>query len=156
MGLKSNRKEESPMRRKNARIYQLSHTTYCCQYHLVWGTKYRQKLFEKEYNKQVLKKILASICKWKGIEIHAWHVGEEHVHMNVTIPPKYSVSYAVNILKGKSSGWIKKKSKKFPMDSIWSRGYFVSTLGLNEEGVKRYIENHGNRFKDLQLELDLS
>jgi len=139
--------------RNNARLYQLNHSTYICSYHIVWRTKRREKYFESEYSKEELKRILRSISKWKKFVIHSWHVGEEHVHLYMTIPPKYSVSYAVNILKGKSSSWMKKKTSKLPEGSIWNRGYFVSTIGINEHAVKMYIEGHGYRAKDIQLEL---
>ncbi len=136
------------------RIYQLSHTTYICQYHLVWATKYRIGYLKSEWVKEEMKRILKLIAKWKKVPIHSWHIGEDHVHLYVTIPPKYSVSYTVEILKGKSSSWIKKKTKKIPKGSMWGRGYFVSTIGLNEIAVKRYIESHGERVKDIQLTLE--
>ena len=125
----------------NRRIYQLSHCTYVCDYHLVWTPKYRGKVLADIYIKQELKRIFKQIAKWKGFIIQAWHVGDEHIHLMITIPPKYSVSYAVSIIKGKSSAWIKKKTKKFPQGTLWNRGYFVSIVGLNEIAVKRYVQN---------------
>ena len=142
------------MNRNNGRLYQLNHCTYMCNYHIVWVTAYRRKYFEKEWNKRELRNMVRSICRWKGFEIRAWHVGDEHVHLYISIPPKYSVSYAVNILKGKSSSWIKKKTKRIE-GSVWQRGYFVSTLGINEIVVKKYIESHGKREKDIQISMDL-
>lgn len=82
-------------------------------------------------------------------------MGPEHVHLYISIPPKYSVSYAVNILKGKSSSWIKKKTNKLPKGSIWNRGYFVTTLGLSEYAVRKYVESHGKRLKDVVIGMDL-
>jgi len=93
------------------------------------------------YIKEELKRIFKMVATWKGMVIRQWHVGDEHVHLYVEIPPKYSVAYAVCILKGKSSTWLKKKTKKIAKGSFWSRGYFVSTLGVNEWQVKKYIEN---------------
>ena len=101
------------------------------------------------YIKAELKKIFKQICQWKGFGIVAWHVGDEHIHLYVIIPPKYSVAYAVNVLKGKSSGWIKKKSKKIPPGSFWARGYFVSTIGINENTVRQYIQNQQKYKVDL-------
>ena len=66
----------------------------------------------------------------------AWHIGDEHIHLYVGIPPKYSISYALAILKAKSSAWLKKKTKKFPPGALWARGYFVSTVGIDEMIVK--------------------
>ena len=125
----------------NGRLYQLSHCTYICKYHIVWTTKYRGKVLADDFIKQEMKRIFNMIAKWKNYRIHAWHVGDEHIHLYITISPKYSVAYATAILKGKSSAWIKKKTNKFPKGSLWTRGYFVSTIGLNEFAVKRYIEN---------------
>lgn len=125
----------------NQRLYQLNHCTYVCQYHLVWTPRYRGKTMANNFIKQEFKRIFKMICTWKGFVIHSWHIGDEHVHLYVTIPPKYSVSYAMSIIKGKSSAWIKKKTKKIPKGSFWARGYFVSTIGINEFAIRRYIEH---------------
>lgn len=125
----------------NRRLYQLTHTTWVCDYHVVWCPKYRGKVMSDTYIKQELKRILKAICKWKGFYIHAWHVGDEHIHLYISISPKYSVSYAAALLKGKSSAWIKKKIKKIPQGTFWARGYFVSTIGLNEHQIKNYIRH---------------
>ena len=138
----------------NGRIYQLSHCTYICKYHVVWTVKYRGKVLADRYIKQELKRILKLIAKWKGFPIHAWHVGDEHIHLYITIPPKFSISYALAILKGKSSAWIKKQVKKFPQGTLWSTGYFVSTVGLNEAVIQRYVENqHHHQIELVQEKL---
>jgi putative transposase len=93
------------------------------------------------YIKAELQRIFKQIAKWKSFKIHAWHIGDDHIHLYFSIPPKYSVSYIVGILKGKSSAWIKKKTKKIPQGSLWCTGYYITTTGLNEIAVKRYIEN---------------
>ena len=134
----------------NGRIYQLSHCTYIAKYHLVWTVKYRGRVLSDKYIKLELKRILKLICKWKGFPIHAWHIGDEHIHIYLTIPPKFSISYAVSILKGKSSAWIKKKTTKFPKGTLWSVGYFVSTVGLNELVIKRYVENQQHHQVELK------
>jgi len=92
------------------------------------------------------------IAKWKGFRIYSWHVGDEHIHLHFTIPPKYSVAYAVAIIKGKSSSWIKKKTKKFPLGTLWCRGYFISTIGINEFAIRAYIENQ-KRYQKEQIKL---
>ena len=129
------------------KIYQLSHCTYVCKYHIVWTPKYRGKVLADRYIKQELKREIKMICKWKGFIIHAWHIGDEHIHLYITIPPKYSVSYAMSIIKGKA--WMKKHTKKFPAGSLWNRGYFASTVGLNEYAVKKYVENQHHHQVDL-------
>jgi putative transposase len=125
----------------NGRLYHLDHCTYLCQYHLVWTCRYREPVLADKYIKQELKRIFKLIAKWKGLRIIAWHVGDEHIHLYLIIPPKYSVAYCVNILKAKSSTWLKKKTKKIPKGSFWARGYFISTLGINEMTVRKYIEH---------------
>jgi putative transposase len=93
------------------------------------------------YIKQEIKRIFKQVAHWKGLTIKAWHIGDEHIHLYLDIPPKYSVAYAICILKGKSSTWLKRRTNKFPPGTLWQRGYYVSTLGINEVAVKRYIEN---------------
>lgn len=133
----------------NRRLYQLSHCTYVCQYHLVWTPKYRGKVLEDKYIKAQLRRIIKMIYRWKGIPIHAWHIGDEHIHLFITVPPKYSISYAVAIIKGKSSSWLKKQTKKFPKGTLWNRGYFISTVGVNELVVKQYVENQKHHQTEL-------
>lgn len=89
------------------------------------------------------------IAKWKGLAIFGWHIGDEHIHLYVSVPPKYSVSYCMETLKGKTSTWLKKKTKKFPKGPLWCRGYFVSTIGVTEAAVRKYIENQWKHQTDL-------
>ncbi|MEY4744357.1 MAG: hypothetical protein RL272_302 [Candidatus Parcubacteria bacterium] len=139
----------------NARLYQTqSHCTYTCQYHLVWTPKYRGKVLSDRYIKQELKRIFKMVCQWKGFTIHAWHVGDDHIHLFVSIPPKYSVAYALAVIKGKSSAWLRKKTNKFPQGALWERGYFVSTVGVNEQAVRQYVNNqhlHHSEMKQLSI-----
>ncbi len=126
----------------NGRLYQIqAHCTYTCQYHFVWTPKYRGKVLADRYIKAELKRLFNMICRWKGFAMHSWHVGDEHIHLVMSIPPKYSVAYAMAIMKGKSSSWIKKKTNKFPKGTLWERGYFVSTVGVDEVAVRRYVED---------------
>ena len=125
----------------NARLYQLDHCTYRCGFHLVWIPKYRGKAMADRYIKAELSRIFKQICLWKKLQFYAQHIGDEHIHLYIGIPPKYSIAYVVQILKGKSSSWLKKKVKKIPLGSFWARGYYVSTVGLDEIAIKRYVEN---------------
>ena len=133
----------------NGRLYQLRHCTYVCQYHLVWITKYRGRVMSDKYIKQQLRNIFKSVAKWKGFKIIAWNIGDEHIHLYVIIPPKYSVAYAIQIFKGKSSAWLKKSIKKIPKGSFWCRGYYVSTIGINEVQIKNYINNQHHHQIDM-------
>ena len=134
----------------NRLLYQLSHTTWVCDYHIVWCPKYRGKVLADRYIKQELRRIFKLIARWKKWQIQAWHIGDEHIHLYLTISPKYSVAYAIQILKGKSSTWIKKKTKKFPLGTLWARGYFVSTIGVNEVQIKKYILNQSHHQVELE------
>jgi putative transposase len=94
--------------------------------------------------------IIPSITQRKGPYIHTRHIGDDHIHLHVSIPPKYSVACTTQMLKGKTSGWIKKKTKKLPKGSLWVRGYFVSITSLNEHQVKNDIANQHHDRKDIQ------
>ncbi len=131
-------------------LYQLNHCTYSCQYHLVWTPRYRGKVMADKYIKAEFKRIFKWICRWKNFQIYAWHIGDEHIHLYISIPPKFSVAYAVSVIKGKSSAWIKKKTKAIPPGSFWARGYFVSTIGINEHAIKKYIQNQQHHQLELQ------
>jgi len=102
------------------------------------------------YIKAELKRMFKQIAEWKGLKIYAWHIGDEHIHLHINIPPKYSIAYIIQILKGKTSGWIKKKTKRFPKGVFWARGYFVSTVGVDEIAVRRYVENQSHHQVDIQ------
>ncbi len=131
------------------RLYQQTHATWVCDYHIVWCPKYRQPVLKDAYIKQELKRMFKYIAKWKELSIHAWHIGDEHIHLSISIPPKYSAAYIVQVLKGKTSMWVKKKVKKIPPGTFWARGYFVSTLGLKKEQVLAYINNQRHHQIDM-------
>lgn len=135
---------------RTSQLYQLEHCTYHCNYHIVWTPRYRGAILADRYIKQELKRMFKQIAIWKGFKIFAWHVGDEHIHLHLCIPPKYSIAYVIQVLKAKSSGWIKKKTKKFPKVVLWGRGYYVSTLGLDEATVKRYITDQSHHQVELR------
>ena len=123
----------------------LNHITYKLQYHIVWGTKYRYKWL-KDYVKIELIGSLYQTCKkYPTLFIHTVNTDEDHVHIQIEIPPNIEIADAVQKLKGASSYVIRKKFKfigemYLEKDGIWSVGYFVSSIGLNEEQVRKYIE----------------
>lgn len=131
-------------------LYQLEHSTYHCSYHIVWTPRYRGKVMADRYIKAELKRMFKQIAEWKGLKIYAWHIGDEHIHLHINIPPKYSIAYIIQIMKGKTSGWLKKKTKRFPKGVFWARGYFVSTVGVDEVAVRRYVENQSHHQVDIQ------
>ena len=119
-----------------------SHATYDCRYHLVWVTKYRFRVIDKEVE-IALKWAIKDICDWKDIEILEGAVKEEHVHLYLNIPPKHSISEVMQWLKGKSAERLLKKFPKLEKQywgrHLWARGYFVSTVGISDEIIKQYI-----------------
>ena len=123
----------------------LNHSTYKLQYHIVWGTKYRRKWL-KEYVKAELKASLYETCKrYPTLFIQAVNTDEDHVHIQMEIPPSIAIADAVQKLKGISSMALRKefafiRKMYLEKDGIWSVGYFVSSIGLNEGQIKRYID----------------
>ena len=120
----------------------LAHTKWLCKYHIVFTPKYRRKIIYNQY-KTDLAKILHDLCAYKGVEIIEGHLMPDHVHMLVSIPPKYSVSQFMGYLKGKSALMIYDKhpelGNKFERE-FWARGYYVSTIGnVDEETIRKYI-----------------
>lgn len=143
------------MAARTALLYQLDHCIYHCSYHIVWTPRYRGKVLADRYIKHELMRMFKQIANWKDLRIYAWHIGDEHIHLHISIPPKYSIAYVIQILKSKTSGWLKKKTKKFPKGVLWARGYFVSSVGIDEEAVRRYVLNQSHHQVDLeQLQLN--
>ena len=121
----------------------LSHTKWMCKYHIVFTPKYRRKIIYNQYKKSV-GEILRSLCKYKGVDLLEGHLKVDHVHMLVSIPPKLSVSSFMGYLKGKSALMLFDRHAnlkyKFGNRHFWSEGYYVSTVGLNETTIRKYIQ----------------
>jgi len=126
-------------------IKTLTHCFYDCKYHIVWTPRYRGKILKNEYIKQELERIIKLICKWKNFELMELNIQDDHIHMCLIFSPKYSISYVMSIMKGKTSAWIKKTNKKVKSlsdkGSLWARGYFVSTIGIDEYIIRRYVKH---------------
>lgn len=120
----------------------LAHTKWLCKYHIVFTPKYRRKIIYHKLRTD-LQLIIKDLCKWKGIKIIEGHMMSDHVHLLLSIPPKYSISSIMGYLKGKSAMMIFDKHAnlkyKFGRRNFWSTGYYVSTVGLNEATIKKYI-----------------
>jgi len=125
-------------------IKSLAHTRWDCKYHIVFMPKYRRKVIYGKTKSQI-GKILRELCAYKGIEIIEATACIDHIHMCVSIPPKYAVSKVMGYLKGKSTIRLFQENAEVRANSrskqFWARGYFVSTVGLNEETIKNYIKN---------------
>ncbi|MNW45351.1 Transposase IS200 like protein [compost metagenome] len=115
----------------------MSHTKWMCKYHIVFSPKYRRKAIYNQY-KESIRDILKQLCNYKGVEILEGHL------MLVSIPPKMSVSSFMGYLKGKSALMIFDKHAnlkyKYGNRHFWAEGYYVSTVGLNEATIRKYIQ----------------
>ena len=122
----------------------LSHSKWLCKYHIIFTPKYRRKIIYNKYRESI-RDILKSLCSYKGIEILEGHLMPDHVHLLLSIPPKYSVSSIMGYLKGKSSLMIFERHAnlkyQFGNRHFWSIGYYVSTVGLNEATIRKYIQD---------------
>jgi len=122
----------------------LNHSTWECKYHVVFTPKYRKKSLFGVIRKQ-LKDVLHRLALQKECKIEEGYLMPDHVHMLISIPPKHSVSHVIGFLKGKSSIWIAQnianKQKNFVGQKFWARGYFVNTVGADEEIVRKYVQN---------------
>ena len=136
------RKEEGDFMAKKE--YALAHTKWMCKYHIVFTPKYRRKIIYYQY-KSDIRDIIKQLCAFKGVEIIEGHLMPDHVHILVSIPPKISVSSFMGYLKGKSALMIFDKHAnlkyKFGNRHFWAEGYYVSTVGLNEATIKKYIQD---------------
>ena len=121
----------------------ISHTKWKCQYHIVFIPKYRKKVLYGKIRDDV-REIISTLCKYRNVEIIAGAVCIDHIHLSVAIPPKLSISEFMGYLKGKSALMIFDKHAnlkyKFGNRHFWAEGYYVSTVGLNEATIKKYIQ----------------
>ena len=133
------------MKQHKRTIRTLSHCFYDLKYHLVWTPKYRGKVLTTGKVRDELRRSIEMICKWKQFEILELNIQDDHIHMCLLASPRYSVSYIMQIIKGKSSAWLKKKIKRtkgiYEERSLWARGYFVSSIGLDEHLIRRYVKH---------------
>ena len=129
---------------KEKDINSLNHTSWRCQYHVVFAPKYRRLAIYREI-KVDIGKILRQLCQQKEVEIIEAELCPDHIHMLISIPPKYSVSQIMGYLKGKSSLMIFDRHAnlkyKYGNRHFWARGYFVDTVGRNKKQVAEYIKN---------------
>ena len=134
-------------------LRKLAHAVWQCKYHIIWCPKYRFKIM-KGALRQSVDEILRQLCEWKKLELLEMNVQADHVHMVVSIPPKFSVSEVVGFLKGKCAIKVFDKrlelKKRYWSRHYWAKGYCVSTVGLDEEKVRQYVK--WQQKKDERLE----
>ena len=129
----------------------LAHTQWNCKYHIVFAPKYRRQIIYGKI-KVDIGIMLRKLCEYKGIEIIEAEACKDHIHMLVSIPPKYSVSQIMGYLKGKSSLMIFEKyanlKYKYGNRHFWCRGYYVDTVGRNRKAIEQYIRNQLQQDKE--------
>ena len=128
----------------------LSHTKWNCKYHLVFAPKYRRQAIYGKV-KEDIGRMLRKLCEYKEVEILEAEACPDHIHMLVTIPPKYSVAQIVGYLKGKSSLMIFEKyanmKYKYGNRHFWCRGYYVDTVGKNKSNRGIYPTTTTGRYR---------
>ena len=132
------------MKKTNNEIKHTAHSSYRCQYHVVFAPKYRRKAIFGQLRKDI-GEILRKLCEQKGVEILEAETCIDHVHMLVVIPPYLSVAQFMGFLKGKSSLMIFDRHAnlkyKYGSRNFWCRGYYVDTVGKNKRIIEEYIRN---------------
>ena len=122
----------------------IGYTKWMCKYHIVFTPKYRWKIVYNQYLESI-KDIIKQLCSYKGVEIIEGHLMPDHVHLLLSIPPKMSVSSFMGYLKGKSALMIFDRhgnlKYKFGNRHFRAEGYYVSTVGMNEATIKKYIRD---------------
>ena len=136
----------------------LSHTKWTCQYHVVFIPKFRKKVIYGELRRD-LGEVLRRLAQQRESEVEEGHLMVDHVHIMLSIPPKYSVAQVIGYIKGKSAIHIARhyagRPRNFVGQHFWARGYFVSTVGRDEQAIRTYIrdqEEEDRRQEQLQLD----
>ena len=122
----------------------LSHVVYQCTYHVVWVPKYRYRILTGA-GAELMDRDIRLLCEWKDVEVLELSVQVDHIHALFSIPPKISISTFMGFLKGKLAITVMKsyprlRKKPYWGNHFWARGYFVSTVGLNEDLIRRYVK----------------
>ena len=133
----------------------LSHVRWDCKYHVVFVPKYRKKELYGRVRKRV-GSILQDLCRQRAVELLEGHLMPDHVHMCLSVPPKYSIAFVIGFLKGKSAVRIHRgvlQAKRVTGLHFWARGYCVSTVGLDEATIRQYIREQ-EELEKRQLDLN--
>ena len=135
------------------RVKKLAHVVWDCKYHVVWFSKYRFRILKGDIAKSV-REIIRQLCEWRKIEILAGNVQKDHVHLVISFPPKHSVAEVIGFLKGKSAIKVFDRhldlKKRYWGRHFWAKGYCVSTVGLDEEQIKKYVTWQMNRDRNTE------
>ena len=134
------------------RFKKLAHSLYECKYHIVFCPKYRYKILDEKVALYVKQQIYQLCNQKQGIEVIELNVQPDHVHLILSIPPKYAVSKVVGFLKGKLALKLFDRfpnlRKRYWGQHVWSRGYCVSTIGLDEDRIRKYVKWQNRKDED--------
>ena len=139
----------------------LSHVVYKCDYHIVWVPKYRFRIL-KGAVKDLVDHDIRMLCEWKECVLGELNVQDDHIHLLVSVPPKLSISKLMGTLKGKIAiklfkSYPKLRQKPYWGNHFWARGYFVSTVGIDEDTIRKYVkyqEKEEKKVEDNQQKFD--
>ena len=136
------------------RFRRLSHTIYECKYHLVFCPKYRRPILKDEIREYVRGEISNLLRQKEGVEIIEMNVQSDHIHLVVWIPPKYAVSAVMGYLTGKLAIRLLQRyerlGKQFWGRHVWGRGYCVSTIGIDEQRIREYVQWQEKREQEIE------
>ena len=127
-----------------AKWKKLSHVVYQCMYHIVWCPKYRFRILKGAVAREV-EEAIRMLCEWKRVDVVELNVREDHVHVVVSVPPRLAISHVMGVLKGRTAiklfkSFPRLKRRTYWGNHFWARGYCVSTVGLDEEKIRRYVK----------------
>jgi putative transposase len=130
----------------------LTHVRWDCKYHVVIVPKYRKRRLYGKF-REAVGSLLRELCRQKGVDVLEGHLMSDHIHMCLSVPPKFSIAFIIGFLKGKSAIRIHReimKVKRVTGLHFWSRGYCVSTVGLDEKTIRKYIRDQEQLEKQQQ------
>jgi putative transposase len=133
----------------------LSHVRWDCKYHIVIIPKFRRRVIYGKVRRRI-GDIIRDLCRQKRIELLEGHLMPDHIHMCLSVPPKFSVAFVIGFIKGKSAVRIHREvlgNRRVTGLHFWSRGYCVSTVGLDEETIRKYIREQ-EKIEEQQMELE--
>ena len=135
----------------------LAHAVWECKYHLVWCPKYRFRILTGDIGLSI-RDIIRQLCEWKKVEILEGNVQRDQIHLVVSVPPKYSISDFVGFVKGKSALKVfdlhAELKRRYWGRHFWAKGYCVSTIGLAEDQIRKYVRwqlHRDKRFDQMKL-----
>lgn len=139
-----------------AKYRKLAHVVYQCTYHIVWVPKYRYRVLSGAIG-ELVEHDIRVLCAWKDVEVIELNVRTDHVHLVASIPPKVSVSEIMGLVKGKLAIKLFKsypalRKKPYWGNHFWARGYFVNTVGMDEDVIRRYVKYQEDRERQEERE----